>query len=131
MNTTAFPSARCCRVSNTQLHGLRRHPPESVARLVDHRLEWWHEPQRALQGQPKEDVVVGLAELHHPFLKIHPFMDANGRVARDNQRSSSERTVERGDRSFIADTRAYYAALAAADYGDLKILQDRIKAALQ
>lgn len=30
-----------------------------------------------------------------------------------------------------ADIQAYYAALAAADCGDLKLLQDRIKAALQ
>jgi Fic family protein len=57
---------------------------------VDEWLEWWHERHRTLQGQPKEDVVVGLAELHHRFLKIHPFMD--GREV--NYRSSSQRTVE-------------------------------------
>lgn len=32
---------------------------------------------------------------------------------------------------FIEDVGSYYSALAAADKGDLKPLQDRIKAALQ
>ena len=38
---------------------------------------------------------------------------------------------QRISREFIEDAQAYYAALAAADQGDLKPLEDRIKAALQ
>ena len=107
-------------------------PPESIPRLIDEWLEWWHERHRTLQGQPKENVVVGLAELHHRFLKIHPFMDANGRVARSITDQAARELLNEGiGAEFIADTQAYYAALAAADGGDLTPLQDRIKAALQ
>jgi fido (protein-threonine AMPylation protein) len=107
-------------------------PPEAVPRLVDEWLQWWHEQHRALRGQPKEDVVAGLAKLHHRFLTIHPFMDANGRVARSiADQAARELLNQRIGGEFIEDAQAYYAALAAADKGDLKPLQDRIKAALQ
>lgn len=77
-------------------------------------------------------MVAGLAELHHRFLTIHPFMDANGRVARSiADQAARELLNQRIGREFIEDAQAYYAALAAADEGDLKPLQDRIKAALQ
>lgn len=100
---------------------LSEEPPESVPRLVDEWLEWWHERHRALQGQPKEDVLVGPAELHHRFLKIHPFMDANGRVVRSITDQAARELLNEGiGAEFIADTHAYYAALAAADCRDLK-----------
>lgn len=107
-------------------------PPEAVPRLVDEWLQWWHEQHRALRGQPKEDVVAGLAELHHRFLTIHPFMDANGRVARSiTDQAARELLNQRIGPEFVEDAQDYYAALVAADKGDLKALQDRIKAALQ
>ena len=59
-------------------------------------------------------------------------MDANGRVARSITDQAARELLNEGiGAEFIADTQAYYAALAAADCGDLKPLQDRIKAALQ
>jgi fido (protein-threonine AMPylation protein) len=65
------------------------------------------------------------------FLTIHPFMDANGRVARSiTDQPARELLNQRIGREFIEDAQAYYAALAAADLGDLKPLQDRIKAVL-
>jgi len=107
-------------------------PPEAVPGLIDEWLEWWHEHHRTLRGQHKEDVVAGLAELHHRFLTIHPFMDANGRVARSITDQAARELLNEGlGREFIEDAQAYYAALAAADRGDLKPLQDLIKAALQ
>lgn len=73
-----------------------------------------------------------VAELHHRFLTIHPFMDANGRVARSiTDQAARELLNQRMGPEFVEDAQAYYAALAAADEGDLKALQDRIKAALQ
>jgi fido (protein-threonine AMPylation protein) len=106
--------------------------PEAVPRLVDAWLEWWHEQHPALRGHPKEDVVAGLAELHHRFLTIHPFMDANGRVARSITDQAARELLNQGiGREFIEDAQAYYAALGAADGGHLKPLRDRIKATLQ
>jgi fido (protein-threonine AMPylation protein) len=61
-------------------------------------------------------VVAGLAELHHRFLRIHPFMDANGRLARSiTDQAARELLNESIGREFIEDVRAYYAALAAAE----------------
>lgn len=77
-------------------------PPEAVPRLVDEWLQWWHEQHRALRGQPKEDVVAGLAERHHRFLTIHPFMDANGRVTRSiADQAARELLNQRIGRQFI------------------------------
>ncbi|MGB7848497.1 MAG: Fic family protein [Candidatus Acidiferrum sp.] len=107
-------------------------PPEAVPRLVDEWLEWWHEQHRALRGQPKEDVVAGLAELHHRFLTIHPFMDGNGRVARSITDQAARELMNQGiGREFVEDAEAYSGALAPADGGDFKPLRERIKAALQ
>lgn len=77
-------------------------------------------------------MVAALAELHHRFLTIHALMDANGRVARSiTDQAARELLNQRIGPEFVEDARVYYAALAAADKGDLKALQDRIKAALQ
>jgi hypothetical protein len=59
-------------------------------------------------------------------------MDANGRVARSiTDQTAREPLNQRVGRELIEDAQAYYAALAAADAGDLKLLQERIRAALQ
>jgi Fic family protein len=66
-------------------------------------------------------VVAGLAELHHRFLTIHPFMDADGRVARSiADPATRELLNQRIGREFIEDAQDYYAALEAADERDLK-----------
>jgi Fic family protein len=60
--------------------------------------------------------VAGLAELHRRFLTIHPFMDANGRVARSITDQAARELLNEGiGREFIEDAQAYYATLAAAD----------------
>lgn len=107
-------------------------PPEQVPKLVDAWLAWWHERHRALRDRSKEEIIIGLAELHHRFLVIHPFMDANGRIARSVTDQAARELLNEGiGQEFIKDIGGYYSALAAADKGDFKPLQDRIKAALQ
>jgi Fic family protein len=107
-------------------------PPELVPKLVDEWLAWWHERYRGLRGESKEEIIAGLAELHHRFLVIHPFMDANGRIAGAvTDQAARELLNESIGPEFIEDVAGYYSALAAADKGDLNPLQNRIKAALQ
>ncbi len=107
-------------------------PPELVPKLVGEWLAWWHERHHALKGKNKEAVITGLAELHHRFLVIHPFMDANGRIARSVTDQAARELLNEGiGQEFIEDAAGYYSALAAADKGDLRPLQDRIRAALQ
>lgn len=77
-------------------------------------------------------MIVGLAELHHRFLTIHPFMDANGRIARSiTDQAARELLNESIGPELVQDTTAYSSALAAADKGDLTLLVNRIAAALK
>lgn len=107
-------------------------PPQTVPRLIDEWLDWWHVRHHELRGKEKSEIAIGLAELHHRFLTIHPFMDANGRIARlITDQAARELLNESIGSEFIADTTAYYAALGAADRGDLTPLTHRITAALE
>jgi fido (protein-threonine AMPylation protein) len=106
--------------------------PESIPKLVDEWLLWWHEKHRALREKEKKEVIVGLAELHHRFLSIHPFIDANGRIARSiTDQAARELLNETIGPEFVEDAAGYFAALAAADQGDLTLLANRITAALK
>lgn len=50
-------------------------PPEQVAPQMDQLVELYH-------GMEARDPIVRAAWLHHRFVRIHPFEDGNGRVAR-------------------------------------------------
>jgi len=107
-------------------------PPESIPKLVDEWLLWWHKKHRALREKEKKEVIVGLAELHHRFLSIHPFTDANGRIARSiTDQAARELLNQTIGPEFVEDAASYFAALAAADQGDLTLLANRITAALK
>jgi len=107
-------------------------PPEDVPKLVDQWLQWWHQRHRELRGKEKGEIVNGIAELHHRFLSIHPFMDANGRIARSiTDQAARELLNQSIGPEFVADAGAYYAALSEADNGRLASLENRIRAALR
>jgi len=107
-------------------------PPQDVPKLVDEWLNWWHQQHRELRGKEKGDIINGLAELHHRFLIIHPFMDANGRIARSITDQAARELLNLSIGSeFIEDPGAYYSALSEADKGNLIPLANRIAAALR
>ncbi len=105
--------------------------PENIPHLVDELLRWWRAKHADLRSADKAVIAGGLAELHHRLLAIHPFLDANGRVARCvmdqaarellNQRVSAELTAERS---------SYFQALRQADAGDLDPLTRQVLASL-
>jgi fido (protein-threonine AMPylation protein) len=73
-----------------------------------------------------------LAKFHHGFLQIHPFLDANGRIARlILDQAARELLGQSITADFTADPSVYFAALRAADAGDLAPLERRISVALQ
>lgn len=101
--------------------------PEDIPRLIDAWLHWWGETYLELRGCPREEVCLGLAEMHHRVLAIHPFLDANGRVARVLLDLGLDELLGANlDPSFFNDPRQYYEALRAGDEGNLKPLADRI-----
>jgi hypothetical protein len=106
-------------------------PPDQVVGLISEWIGWWKKEHRDLQFANKDAVVAGLAEFHHMFLRIHPFLDANGRLARILLDQAARELLGQGIGSeFTNDAAVYFAALAAADSGDMVPLRDRIAAAL-
>ena len=106
-------------------------PPEELPRLLSDLIDWWTARHRALRGASKTEIVSALAELYHRFLWIHPFLDANGRIARTLLDEAARELLNQSiGPEFEGDRHAYYNALMAADRGQLEELQARIAAAL-
>lgn len=106
--------------------------PEELVTLTNSWIEWWIGQHKRLQSSSKEEVIAALAEFHHQFLRIHPFLDANGRLARTLLDQAARELLNQGVASeFTDDVPAYYAALVAADKGDLGSLKSRISATLK
>jgi Fic family protein len=106
-------------------------PPSEIVRLTQDWLDWWHGRHRELRGRSRDEIIAGLAEFHHRLLRIHPFLDANGRVARVLLDQAARELLDQAvGREFTEDVADYYHALKAADRGDLSPLQSRISAAL-
>lgn len=106
--------------------------PTEVVPLVRDFVDWWTSLYPSLVAMEKSEVVHALAEIHHRFLVIHPFLDANGRVARVLlDQAARELLNMRIGVELVADTDAYYKSLRAADQGDLNPLAQLITASLQ
>lgn len=106
-------------------------PPEHVPELIRQLLRSWTQQHAMLQGQSKDQVVARLAQFHHQFLTIHPFLDANGRVARIVLDQAAQELLGVGVGDYLtSDADKYYKALRAADDGEVKPLQALIAGAL-
>ncbi len=106
-------------------------PGDIIPRLSE-LITWWREAHHRLRGAQRVEVASSLAELHWRFLQIHPFLDGNGRVARVLlDQAAQELLHQRIGPEFLSDPTLYYAAMKAADRGDLGPLQQLILAALQ
>jgi len=72
------PNAGCYRRENVIISGAAHLPPDflQLDSLMQELLNWYH--GEAQQLQPIERA----ARLHTDFVKIHPFIDGNGRTAR-------------------------------------------------
>lgn len=106
--------------------------PEQVVQRLPEFLSWWRARHVQLRTSPREEVVRGLAEFHHRFLSIHPFLDANGRVARLLLDQAARELLNQSvGRELTTDPEAYLRCLRSADEGDLDPLHRLIGAALQ
>ena len=107
-------------------------PPDQIEGQAESLFAWWRDQFSSLQTSSREDVVAALAELHHGLLKIHPFLDANGRVARTILDQASRELLSQSigpELTGVPDV--YYEALRKADGGDLSLLIEQISASLQ
>jgi fido (protein-threonine AMPylation protein) len=105
--------------------------PQDIPMQLEQLLEWWHNRHGQLIGTTKAEIASGLAELHHRFLALHPFLDGNGRVARAIMDQAARELLNQGvGAELVEDSASYYGALQAGDRGDLRPLTERILAAL-
>jgi Fic family protein len=118
--------------SNPDMANYTPPSPDEIVEQIKAYFDWWTTRHRELQSESREDIISGLAELHHRFLRIHPFLDANGRVARAVLDQAARELLNQSiGPEFTADPPAYYSALRQADGGNLEALRARIRAALK
>lgn len=91
-------------------------PTEEVPRLVEEFLAWFNSPELE-----KVDPVVQAGVTHYELVRIHPFIDGNGRTARIMatlvfyRRGFDVKRFFALDDHYDNDRRAYYAALRTVD----------------
>lgn len=102
-------------------------PPKDVPTLLGALLQDWNNTLRRSTELNDDAKLEALASFHHQFTAIHPFLDGNGRVARILGQHQCARLFE-VESAFVFDNRpAYYAAIQAADKGDLSKLKGFIR----
>ena len=105
--------------------------PQDVPLLLEQLLSRWREKYSQLTGATKLEIASALAQLHHGFLAVHPFLDGNGRVARAITDQAARELLNQGVGPELSGDRAsYFEALRAGDKGDLAPLTQLILSAL-
>ncbi|MFD5013790.1 Fic family protein [Streptomyces chartreusis] len=106
-------------------------PPEQLEDALASLFGRWRHAYAEAVGADREVVLRTLAWFHHGFVSIMPFPDGNGRVARLILDQAAFELCRRGVAADLTTDRpAYFAALRAADAGDLNPLVERLRAAL-
>ncbi len=108
-------------------------PPtwDRVPTLVSELLSDWNRNVEGLSASAPGTVVAAIGAFAHRLLQIHPFIDGNGRLAREfiDLMARDWFGLERG---LLLDAGApFYLALQTADGGDLHPLSELILAAVQ
>lgn len=97
-------------------------PTEQVSQLVDAFLDWFN------SGESNEiDPVIEAGVTHYEMVRVHPFIDGNGRTARImatlvfNKRGFDVKRFFALDDYYDQDRRAYYTALRSVDQNTLEL----------
>ncbi len=107
-------------------------PPIMIAASLEALLTKWKQKYPLLLGADKNAIIKALAEFHYGFLKIHPFLDGNGRVARAILQQQARELLNKDVNAvFSDDPTAYYDALKTANSGNLSALTTLIKVVLE
>lgn len=97
--------------------------PELVESLLEDLLSQWRNsfPQTLTLHAPQK--VREITRFHHQFLKIHPFIDGNGRMARFLVALQASELLNQRRRIVIEERRPYFDALTEADNGNYANLE--------
>jgi Fic family protein len=102
-------------------------PSREVAREMHRFLKWWDESRPGSKRKTAMEGISRAAVAHLWFETIHPYEDGNGRVGRALIDMALAQDVESPQRFYsisrqlMAERRAYYDSLNAAQRGDLDI----------
>lgn len=107
-------------------------PPDDIPQLLEELLYRWRTSYKTMATQEANDRLLEIANFHHQFLSIHPFLDANGRVARCIlEQQVIELLGKRVSRDFVSEPGKYYEYLSSADSGDIEPLVSLLQASIQ
>lgn len=101
--------------------------PEEVPKLLEELLEEWKRDFGKLKSEQPAKKVEAIASFHANFLRIHPFLDGNGRVARFLLMQLCLDLFGVADMGVFDKGAEYFAALKNADNNDLTFLEELIK----
>jgi fido (protein-threonine AMPylation protein) len=107
-------------------------PPAAaeIGPKLDELLRWWNSSYFDLCSGSEEGKVDAIARFYHGILYIHPFVDGNGRVARNLLFQQILDLFGPRDSITLDQGVAYYSALQAADKGDLSKLSELVARAV-
>ena len=105
--------------------GASYHPPDasSVRVQLEKSLAEWNEVAERLPVERRELRIHHLSKFHHELLKIHPFTDGNGALARTLLSMQLSTLFGRTRPVVFSDRDRYFEALINADEGDLSLLE--------
>jgi len=106
--------------------------PEEIPLQINTLLTFWRDNYGKIINEPPENRIKEIADFHHKFLSIHPFVDGNGRLARSIlQQQIIELLNKTLSAKFTDDPIKYFVCLKSADTGDLVPLRLLITANLE
>jgi len=104
--------------------------PDEVPELIETLLKEWRDGYDKVFQADKSDKIAHIARFHHEFLRIHPFLDGNGRLARLIMEQQARELLNIDHHVVLEDSAAYFEALQQAHSGDLKSLKQIVTQAL-
>lgn len=104
--------------------------PKEVPTLINALLQNWRENYTETLQADKTKKIERIVFFHHEFLRIHPFLDGNGRLARLIMEQQARELLNIERRVVLEDSVAYFEALQKAHSGEIEPLRLIITQAL-
>jgi fido (protein-threonine AMPylation protein) len=105
--------------------------PQYVPSMIEELLKNWRDEYPELERESdRKKIISKISEFHHQLLKIHPYMDGNGRLARFLLMQHASELLKHTKNIVIEDKKPYFDALNLAEHGDKSALESIINQAI-
>ena len=107
-------------------------PPEpgDVPALIEELLKDWRQGYDSALETTQSEKIARIVHFHHEFLRIHPFLDGNGRIARLILEQQARELLNIEKHVVLDDSAAYFESLQQAHTGNTNALEQIITQAL-